>query len=138
MVITASPRTPSVKKQLLIVEDDADLLRALRDRLEMYGYEVTCTQNGRHATVLLRGSSFHGLLLDLNLPELDGAEVLKHARQVSPDLPVLVMSVSASRICAVKQTTPGATCEYLLKPFSAGDFKTALQACFGTAQSSSL
>jgi DNA-binding response OmpR family regulator len=126
MAVSTSPR------QLLVVEDDADQCRVIQDRLKLYGYAVACAQDGRTAIDMLEGGSFDGVLLDLNLPTLHGNDVLRQTRQRFPDMPVLVMSASQSGIRAAKASQAGA-CGYLVKPFSAGDFKSALQGCFGLA-----
>jgi DNA-binding response OmpR family regulator len=120
-------------RQLLLVEDDPDQCRALQDRLELYGYTVTCAADGRAAMDMLEVGSFHGVLLDLNLPKVHGNEVLVRTRQRFPDLPVLILSASQSRLRAAKASQTGA-CGYLLKPFNAGDFKNALHCCFGPAK----
>jgi DNA-binding response OmpR family regulator len=123
---------PIPRRHLLIVEDDADQCRVLQDRLQLYGYTVHYVQDGRTAMDSLESASFDGLVLDLNLPILHGHEVLVQARQKFPDLPVLIMSASQSRIRAAKASQAKA-CGYLLKPFNAADFKSALHCCFGPA-----
>ena len=124
--------TPTERKRLLLVEDDADQRNAIQDRLKLYGYAVACAGDGCTAMDLLHSGLFQGVLLDLNLPKLHGNEVLRQTRQSFPDMPVLIMSASQSRIRAAKACQAGA-CGYLVKPFSAGDFKSALNSCFGPA-----
>ncbi len=123
----------STLKRLLVVEDDPDQSRALRDRLELYGYAVSCAEDGDAAMQMLQSHSFHGVLLDLNLPSISGTYVLAEARRAFPALPVLIMSASHSRIRAAKDTN-AAACAYILKPFGIAQLKQALQSCFGTAQ----
>lgn len=118
--------------QLLVVEDDSDQCKVLHDRFKMYGYAVTCAQDGLSAMDMLESGSFDGMLLDLNVPKLHGNDVLLRTRHRYPDMPVLIMSASQSGIRAVKASQAGA-CGYLVKPFSAGDFKNALHCCFGPA-----
>ena len=126
MVASTPPR------HLLVVEDDFDQRQVLKDRLQLYGYTVACVADGRTAMDRLDSGSFDGLMLDLNLPMLDGNEVLAQTRQKFPDLPVLIMSASQSRIRAAK-ASPAKACGYLLKPFNAVEFKSALHCCFGAA-----
>jgi CheY-like chemotaxis protein len=118
-------------KRLLLVEDDPDQSRAVRDRLELYGYSVSCAEGGQTAIEMLRANSFDGVLLDLNLPDVPGIQVLAAARQTLPDLPVLVMSASQSRLRAAKESNQACGC--IAKPFGITQFKQALQTCFGTA-----
>jgi DNA-binding response OmpR family regulator len=119
-------------QQLLIVEDDADQSRVIQDRLKLYGYAVACAVDGRTAIEMLDSGSFDGVLLDLNVPEVHGSEVLRETRQRFPEMPVLIMSASQSGIREAKASQPRA-CGYLVKPFNAADFKSALQCCFGFA-----
>lgn len=123
---------PRSRRHLLVVEDDSDQRQVLQDRLQLYGYTVACVADGRTAMDTLESDSFDGLVLDLNLPLLHGTEVLAQARQKLPDLPVLIMSASQSRIRAAKASQATA-CGYLLKPFTASEFKSALHCCFGPA-----
>ncbi len=120
-------------KRLLVVEDDPDQSRALRDRLQLYGYAVACADDGDAAMKMLQTHAFHGLLLDLNLPTVPGTQILTEARQVFPALPVLIMSASQSRIRAAKASQAGA-CSYILKPFGIAELKHALHSCFGPAE----
>jgi DNA-binding response OmpR family regulator len=120
-------------KRLLVVEDDPDQSRALRDRLQLYGYAVSCAEDGKAAMEMLQADSFHGVLLDLNLPNVSGAQVLAQARHMFPALPVLILSASRSRIRAVKESNAGA-CSYILKPFGIAELNQALRSCFGPTQ----
>jgi DNA-binding response OmpR family regulator len=117
---------------VLVVEDDPDQRKVLQDRLELYGYAVACAGDGRIAMEMLENGAYDGVLLDLNLPELHGNDVLLQARERFPDLPVLIMSASRSRIRAAKVSQAAACC-YLVKPFSVHDLKSALHYCFGPA-----
>lgn len=119
-------------RRLLVVEDDPDQARALCDRLRLYGYEVSCANDGGAAIEMLQADSFDGILLDLNLPKVQGDCVLTQARRAYADLPVLILSASRSRMRAVKESQAG-VCGYMLKPYSIGELKQALLSCFGPA-----
>jgi CheY-like chemotaxis protein len=122
---------PTVKR-LLVVEDDPDQSRAVRDRLELYGYAVTCAKNGQIAMEMLQAAdAFDGVLLDLNLPQIPGIQLLATTRQSLPHLPVLVMSASSTRLRAAKESN--LACGYIAKPFGSAQFKQAVQSCFGPA-----
>jgi len=118
-------------KRLLVVEDDPDQSSAVRDRLELYGYAVTCAQDGRTAMEILQTDSFDGVLLDMNLPQIPGVEVLAATRHVLPHVPVVVMSASSSRLRAAKELQ--LACGYIEKPFGTDQFKQAVHGCFGPA-----
>jgi DNA-binding NtrC family response regulator len=118
-------------KRLLVVEDDPDQSRAVCDRLELYGYAVSCAQDGQIAMDMLQADSFDGVLLDLNLPQVPGIQLLANTRQSLSHLPVLVMSASSSRLRAAKESN--LACGYIAKPFGSAQFKQAVQRCFGPA-----
>ena len=122
--------TPTERKQLLLVEDDPDQRNAIQDRLKLYGYAVACAGDGLTAMDMLQTDPFDGMLLDLNLPEKHGSEVLLQTRARFPEMPVLLMSASQSGIRAAK-AAHGEACAYLMKPFGVRDFETALHSCFG-------
>jgi len=116
-------------KRILIVDDDPDIRQVLLDRLESYGYAVETAQNGREALEVLNGSHFDGVLLDINMPELDGGEVLKRAQQLYPTLPVIMVTASASHIQAMKTRYQGAK-GYLQKPIHLEQLKEAVERWF--------
>ena len=117
-------------KRLLVVEDDPDQSRAVRDRLELYGYTVACAEDGQLAMEMLQAeASFDGVLMDLNLPHVPGIQILAATRHALPHLPVLVMSASSSRLQAAKETK--LACGYIAKPFGTAQFKQAVHDCFG-------
>jgi CheY-like chemotaxis protein len=102
----------------------------LCDRLKLYGYAVGWTNDGPAALELLESDSYQGLLLDLNLPTMQGHQVLEQARQTCPDLPVLIMSASQSGIRALKEAGSTASA-YLVKPYNSSELKQALVKSFG-------
>ena len=102
----------------------------LCDRLKLYGYAVACADDGPEALAMLQRDSYHGLLLDLNLPTMPGHHVLEQAQQTYPDLPVLIMSASQSGIRALKESQSSASA-YLAKPYNSSELKQALVKSFG-------
>ena len=117
-------------RRLLVVEDDPDQSRMLCDRLKLYGYAVSCATDGPAALQMLQTDSYNGVLLDLNLPTMQGHRVLEQARDACPDLPVLIMSASRVGIQAVQAAQPNG-CAYLLKPYNSSELKQALVKSFG-------
>lgn len=84
-------------KSILAVDDDPDIRLLCRDRLERLGYVVHSAASGERALALLSTHEIHAMLLDLHLPGLEGAEVLRLIRGQGLALPILVMSASHSR-----------------------------------------
>ena len=107
--------------RVLLVEDDRELRRTLRDALMIEGYEVLLSGSAADAQAVLRHSmpSFEPLdllILDLGLPDGDGAEVL-HAVRAQYNLPVLIISARHDDDNKVHLLDAGAD-DYLVKPFS--------------------
>lgn len=100
---------------ICIVDDEPSILNTLSPILEDEGYQVSLAKNGLEALKLVRTDPPDLMLLDIWMPELDGLETLKQARQQFPTLPVIMMSGHGSVETAVKATKLGAY-DYLEKP----------------------
>ncbi|MDH5670144.1 MAG: sigma-54 dependent transcriptional regulator [Nitrospira sp.] len=103
--------------KILIVDDDADIVAVLEDRLQSLGYGTVTACDGLQALEQIAQESPHLVLLDLTLPKLSGLEVLKQlhrARQVD-SLPVVVMTAHGSIDKAVEAMKEGAY-DFLTKP----------------------
>ena len=104
---------------VLIVEDDAALREALCDTLAVAGYRATTADDGRAALDLLSRESVDMVVSDVNMPELDGQQLLERIRNSQPGLPVVLMTAYGTVQKAVEAMRAGAS-DYLLKPFDAG------------------
>ncbi len=102
--------------RILIVEDDAVLSRFLDRYLHAHGFEVDCAHDGALVEDALR-SKPDLVLLDLNLPNLDGIEVLQRIRPAYPQVPVLVLTGRSRSESAALSLESGAD-DCLTKPFS--------------------
>lgn len=104
--------------QILIVEDDATLRRALCDTIELGGYNVVDAVNGKDALVKLDRNHIDLVISDVQMDEMDGTELLQAVRRRNPTLPFVMMTAHGSVQHAVKAMRDGAT-DYLQKPFEA-------------------
>mgnify|MGYP001580218823 CR=1 FL=1 len=82
---------------ILVAEDEAQLLEALKRVLTCSGHTVTAADNGAAAIELLKESVFDLVVLDMIMPDMDGFEVLDYIRGHSMKTPVLVMSGGGRR-----------------------------------------
>ena len=126
----AAVASPSAKSQtasvrLLIVDDEAALMKALCNTLELEGYRTTGFTSARRALEELQTSQFDLLLTDLMMPEMDGIALLSAAHQVDGDLAVILMTGHGTIDTAVKALQAGAT-DYVLKPFRLDNLLPAL------------
>lgn len=104
------------KKRILIVDDDEDLSFVISDMLQSYGYEVDCVENAEKAFLYLKESTYHLLLLDINLPDVTGFELCKELRRVS-EVPVIFASARTSEDDRITGFDIGGD-DYLPKPYS--------------------
>lgn len=102
--------------RLLVVEDEAALCNSIAEGLRLDGYEVDACQDGLEALELCGVETYDLILLDLNLPGLDGMEVLRRLRQDDGETPVLILSARGQLQDKVSGLDAGAN-DYLTKPF---------------------
>ncbi|MEG2000589.1 MAG: response regulator transcription factor [Evtepia sp.] len=101
--------------RILVVEDEVDLCDSIAEGLELDGYAVDVCYNGNEAYDLLMTETYDLTILDLNLPGMDGMEVLEAVRQ-RRDVKVLILSARSSVSDKVLGLDMGAN-DYLSKPF---------------------
>jgi two-component system KDP operon response regulator KdpE len=111
---------------VLIVDDEVQILRALRINLEARGLLVTTSQNGDEALRFVRDDPPDLVILDLELPGTSGREILRALRS-SSDVPVLILSARSGDPEKVLALDEGAN-DYLAKPFSIGDLVMRVRA----------
>ena len=104
-------------RRILIVDDQETIVLYLRDRLEKLGFEVATASNGLEGLEVLKMESINGILLDLEMPIMDGLTMLNRLGQQSTTVPVVVMSADPTRSTMVKAIKSGAL-DYLFKPIS--------------------
>ncbi|MDH5358589.1 MAG: sigma-54 dependent transcriptional regulator [Gammaproteobacteria bacterium] len=111
---------------ILVVEDDSNLRDAVCDTLELAGYKVSSTDQGQSALDKLANEHIGLLLSDLQMRPMDGHTLLKKAKEMMPDLPVLLMTAYGTVQGAVDAMHEGAS-DYLIKPFEADDLLERVQ-----------
>ena len=107
---------PLSKKSVLVVEDEENLLEALRYNLEREGYQVHTAADGGDGLELARKLNPSLVLLDIMLPTLDGFEVCRILRRES-EVPILILTAKGEEVDRVVGLELGAD-DYITKPFS--------------------
>ncbi|WP_028671419.1 sigma-54-dependent transcriptional regulator [Saccharospirillum impatiens] len=102
--------------RVLIVEDDASLREAVSDTLKLSDYEVIEADCGEAAIVRLNEAQVDFIVSDVNMPGMDGHELLAYVRQNQPQIPFLLVTAYATVEKAVSALHAGAV-DYLVKPF---------------------
>lgn len=103
--------------RILLVEDEDNIREALKLNLELEGYEVVSTANGRKALDIIGGQHFDLLLLDVMLPDVDGFTITEQVRLTNQEVPIVILTakdISQDRITGLKK---GAD-DYITKPFN--------------------
>ena len=102
--------------EILIVEDDPDLRRLTRSVIEELGYSVKTAASAEEADSWMTSATFDLVLLDIELPRMNGVEFLSWALGRQPDLTVIMLTGSDDPGLAMKCIDEGAR-TYLVKPF---------------------
>src|SRR3954449_4456140 len=85
-------------KQILVIEDDPSIRLVLEEVFTTEGFEVLCIDDALEASKLLNGRTFDLITLDLGLPMVDGNDFLHRLSLVGPDIPVVVISATPSKL----------------------------------------
>ena len=114
---------------ILIVDDDPQIRRVLRATLSAQGYEVSEVRTGREAIERLGEGKFNLVLLDMNLPELNGIETCRALRQggATADVPIIMLTVRNAEKDKVVALDAGAD-DYVTKPFSTPELLARIRA----------
>ena len=112
--------------RLLVVEDDLPLAEALTTLLTSSGYAVDCVHDGPSAEALVAAERFDLVILDLNLPEMDGLTVLNAMRSRSNPAAVMILTARGAAEDRVRGLDLGAD-DYMTKPFDVREFEARVR-----------
>src|ERR1700730_17856257 len=104
------------KARVLVVDDEKSMRDLLSITLEEEGYDVVTAAGGEAAIEALRRDTIDAVITDLRMPKVDGLQVLRAAKEISPDVAVIVITAVASTETAVEAMKLGAY-DYITKPF---------------------
>jgi DNA-binding response OmpR family regulator len=122
---------------ILIIEDDARILKALQRLFTSEGYEILSATDGKDGFEIFGQSSPDAVVLDLMLPGMSGREICKGMKQSSPDVPVIILSAISDVADKVLLLELGAD-DYVTKPFSPRELLARVQAAIRRSRKSSL
>lgn len=112
--------------RLLIVEDEKELCDTIAKSLRRSGYEADTCYDGREAAMLLEVERYDLVVLDLNLPQMDGMEVLRSLRKADGETKVLILSARSQIADKVEGLDAGAN-DYLAKPFHLDELEARIR-----------
>src|SRR2546430_16308858 len=123
--------------RVLIAEDDPALASFVRKGLEAEHYAVDVTTDGEQARAMAGELDYDLLMLDLNLPRVDGVTILRHLRTRKPSLPILVLT-SRNRVEDRVQCLDLGADDYMGKPFSFAELSPRIRALLRDRKSTRL
>jgi two-component system OmpR family response regulator len=112
--------------RILLVEDNLSLAEGLSALLRQSGYVVDTVHDGASAEALAAAESFDLVILDLNLPQMDGLEVLRTMRARRNPAAVMILTARGTPEERVRGLDLGAD-DYLIKPFDIGEFEARIR-----------
>jgi two-component system response regulator BasR len=113
--------------KLLIVEDDALLQSGLAQALSAQGYAIDCASTAAESNALLRSGQYSLIVLDLGLPDRDGASLMRQWRRDGISVPVLILTARDALEDRVDGLDAGAD-DYLVKPFALVELQARVRA----------
>lgn len=113
--------------RVLIAEDDVALASFVRKGLEAEHYAVDVSHDGEQARAMAGELDYDLLMLDLNLPRIDGVNILRHLRTRKPSMPILVLT-SRNRVEDRVQCLDLGADDYMGKPFSFAELSARVRA----------
>lgn len=118
--------TATTTRRVLVVDDDAPLRRDYEKILQRMGFEVRTAEDGYSASELLRTLSFDLIVSDLEMPRMNGMELLRAVRQVDLDVPVILVTGNPEVDSAIGAVEYGAF-RYLTKPLDVDHFRNVVR-----------
>lgn len=111
---------------MLLVEDEAVLSKSIAKGLRKRGYTVDCAFDGEEALELYAVNAYDLMILDLNLPKLNGMEVLRRVRQEDDTMRILILSARTAAEDKIEGLDAGCS-DYLTKPFDFGELEARIR-----------
>ena len=113
------------KKQILIVDDDEQILSLLKDFVEMNECIAETESSAEKALALIHKNKYNLVLLDIKLPDGNGLDILKHIHQLSPGLPVIIIT-GGNDIAIAEECLKVGAADYITKPFDLQYLRTSI------------
>lgn len=105
-----------IKKSILIADDELDMCHGLRDWFTNKGYSVDIAQTGKESLDKIRKGAYNLVISDIVMPDMSGMKILQNAKEMCPDIYVILITGYASTQTAIESLRYGAY-DYISKPF---------------------
>jgi len=117
-----------LKTNILVIEDEPQVRESYIDMFSFFGYDVQAVSNGREGLALINKNGYDIVVTDLNMPEMDGLEVLQYLKKKKPYIEVIVITGFATLENAIKAMKMGAY-DYVTKPVDIDHVRIVLAKC---------
>ncbi len=117
---------PPARYRILLVDDEPNVLSALRRVFHQENYEVVTCQNPLEALERLGRESFQVIISDYMMPHMNGGDVLKQARAVQPDMIRIMLTGHADVNAVISAVKSGAVYKFILKPWNDDDLRVTV------------
>jgi DNA-binding NtrC family response regulator len=107
-------------KKILVVDDEEMVRIVLKQMLEQGGYACDVAANGIEALEKLKADNFNLLITDINMPEMDGVELLAKTKELFPTMPVIFITAYGKDKIIMQAMRTGLS-DYIEKPFRMDD-----------------
>ncbi len=115
------------RQRILLVEDEPDIVRGLRDVLEFEGFDVVDHKEGRPGVKEMRERGADLVILDLMLPDINGYQVCQEIRAFNQIVPIIILTARGQELDKIRGLEAGAD-DYVTKPFSVGELLARIKA----------
>ena len=104
-----------MSERVLLIDDEKEFLEVMSERMQNRDIDVTTASSAREALALVEKESYDAIILDLQMPEMDGLQALERLKAINPDLQVILLTGHATVEKGVQAMKLGAT-DVLEKP----------------------
>lgn len=122
----AAPAPAQARYRILLVDDEPNVLSALRRVFRQENYEVVTCGDPLAALAMVKEQAFHVLISDFMMPGMDGGELLQQARQARPDMIRIMLTGHADVNAVVAAVKSGAVYKFILKPWNDDDLRVTV------------
>ncbi len=126
-LFTGSPGLPvetgSQSYRILLVDDELNVLRALQRIFRRENYRISTASNGNEALDLLSTEDFHLMISDYLMPGMNGAELLRRAKEIQPEMIRIMLTGHADTNAVMGAINEGAVYKFILKPWNDDDLR---------------
>jgi DNA-binding NtrC family response regulator len=102
-------------EKVLLIDDEVEFLEALSERMEIRGMDVTTAENAKAAVSAINSGDFDAIVLDLQMPDMNGIDMLKVIRETNPDMQVILLTGQATLEAGIQAMKLGAM-DFMEKP----------------------